>query len=47
LGDIHKISLLRGLIVWRTPWRKIEKAIEQLDKPVRGSEFEVAEQVEV
>jgi ribosomal protein S18 acetylase RimI-like enzyme len=47
LGDIHKVSLLRGLIVWRTPWRKIEKAIEQLDKPVRGSEFEVAEQVEV
>jgi ribosomal protein S18 acetylase RimI-like enzyme len=47
LGDIHKVSLLRGLIVWRTPWKKIKKAIEQLDKPVRGSEFEVAEQVEV
>jgi GNAT superfamily N-acetyltransferase len=47
LGEIHKVSLLRGLIVWRTPWRKIEKAIEQLDKPVRGSKFEASEQVEV
>jgi hypothetical protein len=49
-----RVSLLRGLIVWHTPWRKIEAAIEQLDDgskfDVRGSnarQVEVSEQVKV
>jgi hypothetical protein len=42
------VSLFRGLVVWHTPWKKIERAIGRLDEePVRGSKFEVAEQVEV
>jgi hypothetical protein len=43
------VSLLRGLIVWHTPWKKIERAIRGLggEEAVRGSGFEVGEQVEV
>jgi hypothetical protein len=40
-----RVSLFRGLVVWHTPWKKIERAIGRLDEePVRGSKFEVAEQ---
>jgi hypothetical protein len=36
-----RVSLFRGLIVWHTPWKKIERAVEGLDEePVRGSKFE-------
>jgi GNAT superfamily N-acetyltransferase len=43
-----RVSLFRGLVVWHTPWKKIEKAIAGLDEePVRGSGFEVGQQVEV
>jgi hypothetical protein len=53
-----RVSLFRGLIVWHTPWRKIEKAIGRLNEEpvrgskfgaeaVRGSKFEVGQQVEV
>ena len=31
LGEMERISILRGLIVWHTPWRKIERAIAGLD----------------
>jgi hypothetical protein len=38
---MERISILRGLVVWHTPWRKIEKAIGGLnEEPVRGSKFE-------
>jgi hypothetical protein len=38
---MERISILRGLVVWHTPWKKIEKAIAGLDEePVRGSRFE-------
>jgi len=44
-----RVSILRGLFVWHTPWKKIEKAIAELDgeNNVRSSKFEVSEQVEV
>jgi hypothetical protein len=43
-----RLSFFRGLIVWHTPWKKIERAIGGLDEePVRGSKFEVGQQVEV
>jgi ribosomal protein S18 acetylase RimI-like enzyme len=41
LGEMERISILRGLVVWHTPWRKIERAIGRLnEEPVRGSKFE-------
>ena len=30
-----RVSLLRGLIVWQTPWRKIERAIADLERSER------------
>jgi GNAT superfamily N-acetyltransferase len=31
LGTVEKVSLLRGLIVWRTPWKKIERTLKTLE----------------
>jgi hypothetical protein len=53
-----RVSLFRGLVVWHTPWKKIERAIKGLNEEpvrgskfgaeaVRGSRFEVGQQVEV
>lgn len=33
-----RISILRGLIVWQTPWKRIERAMAKLDQ---SSKFEV------
>jgi hypothetical protein len=30
-----RVSLLRGLFVWHTPWKKIERAIAELDDALR------------
>jgi ribosomal protein S18 acetylase RimI-like enzyme len=31
LGTVEKVSLLRGLIVWWTPWKKIERTLKTLE----------------
>jgi hypothetical protein len=38
-----RVSFFRGFLVWQTPWKKIEKAIDSLvdEEVVRGSRFEV------
>jgi hypothetical protein len=43
-----RVSLFRGLVVWHTPWKKIERAIGRLnEEPVRGSKFEVPEKAKI
>ena len=32
VGTVQRISFLRGLFVWETPWEKIERALGVLDK---------------
>jgi len=33
-GTVARISLLRGLFVWETPWRQIERAVRAVDNIV-------------
>jgi hypothetical protein len=42
-----RVAFFRGLLVWRTPWKKIEKAIDSLiaEEAVRGSQFEIKKNV--